>query len=344
MVRIKDIALKANVSSATVSRILNEDESLSVAGETRQRVITIAEELGYQTVAKRRKARGQKQRAQPLIGVLSCLSPDQERQDPYFSSIRKGIEKECFEQEIFITNSIHLGSFQEHIFRELDGVIVIGRVHDEAVKHISGRLEHAIFINHSPDPQAYDSIGIDFESASRQAIDHLFGLGYKRLGYIGGQKKEHTLKDGQSIRRTIEDKRLTAFLESAAPQPEHVLIGEYSMREGYRLMKKAIAKGNLPEAFFIASDSMAIGTLKALQEAGLQVPRDTAIVSFNGIEEAEFASTPLTTVKVYTEEMGRTGVKLLLDRLNGRTLPHHVTLPTTLIVRQSCGYTAKEVT
>lgn len=153
MVRIKDIALKAKVSSATVSRILNEDESLSVAGETRQRVINIAEELGYQTVAKRRKSRGQKQRAQPLIGVLSCLSPDQERQDPYFSSIRKGIEKECFEQEIFITNSIHLGSFQEHIFRELDGVIVIGRVHDEAVKHISGRLEHAVFINHSPDPQ-----------------------------------------------------------------------------------------------------------------------------------------------------------------------------------------------
>lgn len=123
-----------------------------------------------------------------------------------------------------------------------------------------------------------------------------------------------------------------------------MLIGEYSMREGYRLMKKAIDQGHLPEAFFIASDSMAIGALKALQEAGLQVPRDTAIVSFNGIEEAEFASTPLTTVKVYTEEMGRTGVKLLLDRLNGRTLPHHVTLPTTLIVRQSCGCIAKEVT
>ncbi|MCY8508841.1 LacI family DNA-binding transcriptional regulator [Bacillus mojavensis] len=344
MVRIKDIALKANVSSATVSRILNEDHSLSVAGETRQRVISIAEELGYQTVAKRRKARGQKQRAQPLIGVLSCLSPDEERQDSYFSSIRKGIEKECIEQEIFITNSIHLGSFQEHMFRELDGIIVIGRVHDEAVQHINGRLEHAVFINHSPDPQIYDSIGIDFEAAARQAIDHLFDLGYKRLGYIGGQEKEHTLRDGQSIRRTIEDKRQTAFLQSANPQPEHVLVGDYSMREGYRLMKKAITQGNLPEAFFIASDSMAIGALKALREADLHVPRDTAIVSFNGIEEAEFASTPLTTVKVYTEEMGRTGVKQLLDRFNGRTIPHQVTLPTTLIIRQSCGYTAKEVT
>ena len=123
----------------------------------------------------------------------------------------------------------------------------------------------------------------------------------------------------------------------AGAEPEHVLVGEYSMHEGFRLMKEAIKGGSLPDAFFIASDSMAIGALKALQEAGLQVPRDTAIVSFNGIDEAEYASTPLSTVKVYTEEMGRTGVKLLLDRLNGRTVPLAVTLPTSLIVRQSCG-------
>ncbi len=88
---------------------------------------------------------------------------------------------------------------------------------------------------------------------------------------------------------------------------------------------------------------MAVGALKALQEAGLQVPRDTAVVSFNGIDEAEYASTPLSTVKVYTEEMGRTGVKLLLDRLNGRTVPLAVTLPTSLIVRQA-RLTRKEVT
>lgn len=98
MVRIKDIALKAKVSSATVSRILNEDESLSVAGETRQRVINIAEELGYQTVAKRRKARGQNS-AQPLIGVLSCLSPDQERQDTYFLPFGKGLKRNALNRK-----------------------------------------------------------------------------------------------------------------------------------------------------------------------------------------------------------------------------------------------------
>ncbi len=99
MVRIKDIALKAKVSSATVSRILNEDESLSVAGETRQRVINIAEELGYQTVAKRRKSRGQKQRAQPLIGVLSCLSLIRKGRTLIFLPFGKGLKRNALNRK-----------------------------------------------------------------------------------------------------------------------------------------------------------------------------------------------------------------------------------------------------
>lgn len=80
---------------------------------------------------------------------------------------------------------------------------------------------------------------------------------------------------------------------------------------------------------------MAVGALRALQEANLRSPEDVAIVSFDDIEMAQFASTPLTTVRVHTEEMGRTGVKLLLDRISGRKLPLQVTVPTELVVRES---------
>ncbi|PAD63759.1 LacI family transcriptional regulator [Bacillus siamensis] len=336
MVRLKDIALQASVSSATVSRILNRDDSLAVTEETREKVLRIADELGYQPAAKKRKNRSRSDSA-PLIGVVSCLSPEEERQDPYFSAIRKGIEEECFHQKIFITSSIHLGSFQEQLFHDLDGVIVIGSLQDEALTNICAAFRHAVFVNGTPDPARYDSVSVDFYAAAQKAIEHLLSLGYQRLGYIGGREREHTVINGVNSNQTIEDKRLTAFLQMAGAEPEHVLVGEYSMHEGFRLMKEAIKGGSLPDAFFIASDSMAVGALKALQEAGLQVPRDTAIVSFNGIDEAEYASTALSTVKVYTEEMGRTGVKLLLDRLNGRTVPLAVTLPTSLIVRQSCG-------
>jgi LacI family transcriptional regulator len=81
---------------------------------------------------------------------------------------------------------------------------------------------------------------------------------------------------------------------------------------------------------------MAIGALRALQEAKLKVPDDVAIIGFDDIEAAKFASTPLTTIKVHTREMGRIGVKLLLDRLNGRELPLTVKVPTELVVRESC--------
>jgi LacI family transcriptional regulator len=107
------------------------------------------------------------------------------------------------------------------------------------------------------------------------------------------------------------------------------------MTQGYELMKDAIKKGNLPEAFFIASDSMSIGAMKALQEANLRVPNDVAIASFNDVQMAKFASTPLTSVKVYTEQMGRIGVQLLLDRIAGRELPLKVTVPTKLFIRDS---------
>ena len=115
----------------------------------------------------------------------------------------------------------------------------------------------------------------------------------------------------------------------------HIFIGEYTMESGYELMKRALA-APLPEAFFIASDSMAIGALTALKEANISVPDDLAIVSFNDIEVAKYSSPPLTTVKVFTEEMGDTGVKMLLDRLNGRQIPIKSVLPTQLIVRESC--------
>lgn len=97
MVRLKDIALQASVSSATVSRILNRDDSLAVTEETREKVLRIADELGYQPSAKT-KNRSRNDSA-PLIGVVSCLSPEEERQDPYFLAIRKGIEEECFQQK-----------------------------------------------------------------------------------------------------------------------------------------------------------------------------------------------------------------------------------------------------
>ncbi len=135
------------------------------------------------------------------------------------------------------------------MFHELDGVIVIGDLQDEALTNISAAFRHAVFVNGTPIPPATIPSAWIFMPRGAKAIEHLLSLGYQRLGYIGGREREHTVIDGVNSNKTIEDKRLTAFLQMAGAEPEHVLIGEYSMHEGFRLMNEAIKGGSLPDAF-----------------------------------------------------------------------------------------------
>ncbi|MFN2747024.1 LacI family DNA-binding transcriptional regulator [Bacillus sp. z60-18] len=341
MATIKDIALQAKVSSTTVSRVLNHDQTLSVAPETRQRILDIAHQLGYKNSRKRRDEQDPAaEGGSPRIGIVVCQTQEEELNDPYFYSIRQGIESECFEKGVFITKFIQLSSIRSsQPVGDVDGLIVIGRINFAGLRQIVGEAAKVVYINHTDSEEQHDSVVVDFQKAAARAVNHLKSLGCKRIGYIGGREKEHfRISDQKTETVEIEDKRLTTFLEMAgAENADNVYIGEYTMQQGYELMKQALLAKHVPEAFFIASDSMAIGALRALRESGIKVPEDVALVSFNGIEAAEFANPPLSTVKVHTEEMGRTGVKLLLDRISGRSLPLQVTVPSELIIRESCG-------
>ncbi|MCM3720044.1 LacI family DNA-binding transcriptional regulator [Fictibacillus phosphorivorans] len=337
MATIKDIADKSQVSASTVSRVLNNDETISVQAETKARILQVAKELGYKTILERRMKQKQQESKKALsVGIIVCQSLDEEFSDPYFFSIRQGIEMELVRQGVkAVTFRLHETETNE-MMDTLDGLVVVGRLKESALKAIS-KVENVVYVNHSPNEDLYDAVVIDFERATEKVLRYFLEAGYKKMGYIGGREKEHI----KNKKFNSEDQRQTTFerfmKEKELYNPDTVFIGEYSMAHGYELMKKAIQSDNLPEAFFIASDPMAIGALRALQEANLKVPEDVAIIAFDDIEAAKFTSTPLTTIRVHTREMGKTGVKLLLDRLkNGRELPLKITLPTELIVRESC--------
>jgi LacI family transcriptional regulator len=336
MATIKDIADKSQVSASTVSRVLNNDDTISVQAETRERILQAAKELGYETILERRmKQKQQDSRRSLSVGIIVCQSLDEEISDPYFFSIRQGIEMEL-DSKAVKTVTFRLNETETNKMMEgLDGLVVVGRLKETALKAIS-KVENVVYVNHSPNEDLYDAVVIDFERATEKVLRYFLEAGYKRIGYIGGREKEHI----KYKKFNSEDKRQTTFerfmKEQGLYNPETVFIGEYTMAQGYELMKKAIQFGKLPEAFFIASDPMAIGALRALQEANLKVPEDVAIIAFDDIEAAKFTSTPLTTIKVHTREMGKMAVKLLLDRLNGRELPLKITLPTELVIRESC--------
>lgn len=324
---IKEIARLAELSSTTVSRILNQDPTLKVPEETRERVLTIVSKLQYKS---RKKRRTQATDTSQKIGVVTFLSEQAELSDPYFLSIRSGIDRRCADLGIEPSSFVRWSNQGELSvnFSELDGIIVIGD-HPTFADTVGGLCEHVVFIDVSPDPSRYDSVVIDFHDATKSVLDYLLGLGHQRIGYIGGTRSSG--KDG----------RQSAFEEILGSEGyfnrKYVFIGDWSANSGYRLMMEAIAMGNLPTAFFIGSDQLTFGALHALREAGLAVPDDVSMVGFDDIETARFMQPPLTTVRVFPEVMGRAAVDLLADRIRGRELPYKLVVPTKLIVRQSCS-------
>lgn len=328
------------MSAATVSRVLNEDHTLSVSDETRTRVFSVAQKLQYD-LSRRKKKNGPERRGteKARIGLLVWCPPEIEFEDPYFLSIRQGIEKQFLDLGIEVFKVYRLnGQLPKNDINELDGLIVIGKVASDFVGHVFSRDERVVFINYSPDEERFDAVVSDFRQATEKALGHLFQKGYERIGFLGGRECVNQLNGDKTEfaeERWLNYERI--LKQKGLYRSEDVYVGEWSSKEGYRLMKAAIEKGNLPQAFFIASDPLAMGALKALQEAGISVPNQVALIGFDDIEMASFVSVPLTTVKIYTEQMGRTAVNLLMERINGRSIPIKAVIPTKLIVRESCG-------
>jgi len=332
MTKIKDIAKLAGVSSATVSRVLNQDTSLNVADDTRKKVIDIADELGYKTVKQRTKSIFNRLK----IGVIHWYSQNEELGDHYYLLIAMGVEKECFSKQIEMVTIFKNGDrYITSELNDLDGVIAIGKFSKEDVDEFAAYSSNIVFVDFSPNEKRYDSVVVDFRKAMTEVLAYLQVKGHNNIGYIGGLEYVGHKKE------LIEDERLTTYQEFMKKNnqynPNLIHLGRFTSEDGHNLMRDAIEGGNLPTAFFIASDSMAIGAIQALYEANIHVPNDISIVGFNDIPTSKYLVPSLSTVKVYTEFMGVTSVQMLLERINeGRQIPKKVIIPSELTIRESC--------
>lgn len=338
MTTIKDIAREANCSVTTVSRVLSNDQTLSITEETRNRVMEVTAKLGYRLRRKKTTASQHHEPQQPRIGLLIWCSTEWEFEDPYFLSIREGVEMQFAELGIALPQIIRYSAQSSEIkLDDLDGIIVIG-VAPEDLHHMFSRKDRVVFINNSPNDDVYDSVISDFVPAVEKVMDHLFSLGYRDIGFVGGMDQIHQF--GQPSEEVKESRLLTyerIMKEKGLYKPENVFITEWTISASYNLMKEIIKKGELPEAFFFANDPMAIGALKAFQESDISVPDDVAMVGFDDIKMASYINPTLTTVKVHTEQMGRSAVNLMMERIRGRSMPVKTCVPTTFIIRESCG-------
>lgn len=329
MATIKEVAAKAGVSIATVSRVLNFDETLSVPDATKKRIFEIAEELQYVTVNQR------KNKAKKInIGIVQWYTQVQELKDPYYLSIRIAAEKKCSEEGISFKN---MGMKEiKDLGPDLDGIVAIGKFGEADIKYLGKAAKHIVFVDSSPNEEKYDSIVTDYKNGVENALDYLYQLGHQTIGYIGGSEY---INNEQDIIKDYREETYKEFMKQKGLFDEQgILKGRFTPEDGYQLMHEALDRNPWPTAFFIASDPMAIGAYKAAAEKGLIIGKDVSIVGFDDIYTSQFLTPSLTTIKVYTDFMGETAVETLTERLKSeRKISKKILIPTKLMIRESCG-------
>lgn len=334
MATIKDIANVAGVSIATVSRILNFDKTLNVSEETRKKVFSTAEEMNYVTIKERKN-----KLKNYTIGIICSFNEIKELSDPYFLSIRMAIEKKCLEDNIGF-KSLYLSNFikdNTYNYKDLDGIIAIGIFESDEINKLRELSPNIIFIDSSPEEWEFDSIVVDLKYGTKKALDYLYNLGHKDIGYIGAKVIPHNSIDGNELINYREATYKEFMIDINNYREEWVFKGNFTPEDGYMLMKEVLKLKKLPSAFFIASDPMAIGAYKAIQEEGYSIPNDISIVGFDDIATAQYLSPSLTTVKIFTDYMGEIALETLMERIREeRHLSKKIVLPVKLIIRDSC--------
>lgn len=331
MATLKDIAERVGVSQTLVSRVLNYDSSLSVSEETRMKIFRIAEELNYKKGPHRANGISYERLR---VAIISTFNRSYELDDPYFLSIRMGVEKGCQKLNV---EGVSLFDFGKNSFKGLghfDGIIAINKYneHDiEIMKEISDKM---IFVDYSPDSKKYDSVVADFDQATQDVINYFLACNIDKIGFIGG------INSVPSTGEVVYESRLEMYKrimkEAGLYRDEWIRIGQFDVNEGKRMMAEILHQKEIPRAIFVSSDAMAIGAYRAIEEAGLKVGKDIMIVGFDDIPTAQYITPPLSSVKVPTELMGKHAVQLLVDRIrSSRKLPIKAVLPTELIIRES---------
>lgn len=332
MATVRDIAAKAGVSPATVSRVLNMDPTLNVTDETRVNVFKIAEELEYVPRNKRNPVPAPEKKS---IAIVSWLDYEREIEDPYYLSIRLAIEQKAGEYALSVRNC-NLGNIDDSLKSD-EGVIVLGRLSRQELREIYQYNEAIVIVDNNYAEPGFDYVGVDLADAMLEVLNCLYELGHRRIGYLGG-----TTTEVQKIRDFVDyrDIAYTDFMQEKGIYDETLIyeVKEFSFRWAYKKILSVLRSGDLPSVILAGNDSMAIAAYRAIDECGLHIPEDISVVGFNDQPNAKYLVPSLTTVHIPTNFLGYTALDLLIDRINTqREYSKKITLETRFVLRNSCG-------
>ncbi len=332
MATIREVAKLAGVSTATVSRVLNNDSTYKMTDETKQRVLDAVHALNYELPASTQK------QAAPLADSIKvgCILKLTKRKfdDPYFMSILSAAEDRLRKKGYELAFMRTSGELEDRaqlqaLFQSpVSGIILMDDLDEEIYHYIRKYVPHIVGI--STNHKDIDNIGYDRFGIAYEATKYLIEKGHTRIGFIGSGGVTKNIKNSQRYRGFQ-----TAMHCANLPiNTNWVIDCEWDEDLCAQKIDELCATGDYPTALFVSSDLIAMASMNRLYANGIKVPDDVAILSVTDIEVAKYANPPLTTYHIPAEEIGYVAADLLISRINGYDLlPHRVMLPSNLIVR-----------
>lgn len=329
-ITLRELARAANVSVTTASRVLSNSRHV-VSADTRERVLRLASEMGYRP---NMMARGLRNDHSYTVGIMT-----HDITSPFAPIISHGIQDGLKEAGYFCVIASFDGdvnlqtkAIDDLISRGVDGIAVVESWQYVAKSMLEKAHKPYVFCERAFATPITNSVVTDNVNGARLAIAHLTRAGHRRIGFINGEARSYYARDRLRGYKN-------ALAEADIPfDPALVIRGDWELESGYQAARHLLNLTPRPTAIFAANDMMAVGAIYGIQESGLRVPHDVAVVGYDDRPIASIIRPHLTTVTLPCYQMGREAARLLLSQIEGEIdFAEELVLQGQLIVRDSCG-------
>ncbi len=329
-VTLHELAKAADCSVSTVSRALTNSKH-PVNSVTRERILALANELGYRPNLAARSLKTERTNTIGLV-VYNIFGP-------FTGDLIRGIQ-EYLKQHGYFSVIISTDwdpelegeAVHQLLSRYIDGVIFVEPWKDETNDTLDLANKPYVYVYRLFEGDSTNSVILDDLYGARLAVEHLIKLGHRRIAYINGPRGWVTSKE------RLEGYRAVLLENNIAFESALVEEGTWEVQSGYRAAQKFLALPARPTAIFAGNDLMALGAIYAIQEAGLNVPKDIAIVGYDDREISSLSNPTITTVGTPSLEMGQTAAQLIVDRIEKQVeIKNPIRVQGKLIIRESCG-------
>lgn len=329
---LKDIARLANCSTATVSRVINNEKGVSE--ETRAYIQRIIDENGYQP---NKQAKGLAEQKTNTLLFIYENTPE----NPFYTELIRGAIDGAEEaHQILLFNIIYDSYITDYFLKalrseQIDGVIVASTGLEETrnfAKMVANEGRRLVLINDPIGELNVPRIYINNDQSAYQATRHLLECGHTRIGHIGGRTTSYpSYHRFEGYRKAMMDTGLLHYVD------QYTIMDNTTREEARVAAKKLLSMENPPTAIFCANDSLAFGVCAAVKEVGLRVPDDVSVVGYDDIAMASTFEPKLTTIHQPIYEMGRRSIQLMLHQTQGEIseIPEAVVMSAPLVKRES---------